>query len=164
MLNQCQCGNLESSQILVHELHTMLLILLFLGGINFMNDDKADTTKGLALLGGILAAITASMCCTGPLLLVLLGMGGAWVSGLTALEPFRPVSLGFAFFSCIYPGRKFTGSQLPAVHPTHYVPCRTLAAYTNPCSGYFPPWLQSRSALPISPRYFIKGNHDGKIK
>ena len=44
-----------------------------------------------ALAGGVLAAIGASACCVGPLLLLSLGIGGAWIAHLTALEPFRPV-------------------------------------------------------------------------
>lgn len=36
------------------------------------------------------AAIGASLCCVGPLLLVTLGIGGAWVSHLSKLEPLRP--------------------------------------------------------------------------
>jgi mercuric ion transport protein len=58
------------------------------------------------LAGGVLAGIGASACCIGPLLLVSLGIGGAWISHLTALEPLRPVFialtvmfLGLAFRS-----------------------------------------------------------------
>ena len=43
-----------------------------------------------ALLVGGLAAVGASACCAGPLLVVSLGLGGAWVSNLTALEALRP--------------------------------------------------------------------------
>jgi mercuric ion transport protein len=39
-----------------------------------------------ALLTGGLAAILASTCCLGPLLLVMLGFSGAWIGNLTALE------------------------------------------------------------------------------
>jgi mercuric ion transport protein len=56
------------------------------------------------LVVGILAAIGASVCCVGPLVLLTLGIGGAWVANLTALEPLRPwfiaitlVFLGLAF-------------------------------------------------------------------
>jgi len=38
-----------------------------------------------------LAAIGASLCCIGPLVLISLGIGGAWISYLTALEPYQPV-------------------------------------------------------------------------
>ncbi|MFQ5660891.1 MAG: mercuric transporter MerT family protein [Gammaproteobacteria bacterium] len=47
------------------------------------------STKPLWLAG--LAAIGASVCCVGPLLLLTLGIGGTWVSTLTAMEPARPV-------------------------------------------------------------------------
>ncbi len=43
------------------------------------------------LWAGTLAAIGASLCCVGPLVLVTLGIGGAWVSNLSKLEPLRPV-------------------------------------------------------------------------
>ena len=56
------------------------------------------------LAAGVLAAIGASVCCVGPLLLLTLGIGGAWVANLTAVEPLRPwliaatvVFLGLAF-------------------------------------------------------------------
>ncbi len=42
-------------------------------------------------LGAILAAIGASVCCVGPLLLLSLGFGGAWMSTLTSMEAVRPL-------------------------------------------------------------------------
>lgn len=50
-----------------------------------------------ALVGGFLAGIGASACCVGPLLLLSLGISGAWISHLTALEPYRPVFLILTF-------------------------------------------------------------------
>jgi len=47
-----------------------------------------------ALIAGGLAGIGASLCCVGPLVLVLAGVGGAWVSALTTLEPYRPIFIG----------------------------------------------------------------------
>ena len=44
-----------------------------------------------SLMAGTLAAIGASVCCVGPLLLLALGIGGAWIGNLTAFEPYRPV-------------------------------------------------------------------------
>lgn len=41
-------------------------------------------------IGAGLAAIGASACCVGPLLLVSLGIGGAWMSTLTSMEATRP--------------------------------------------------------------------------
>lgn len=42
-------------------------------------------------IGAVLAAIGASLCCVAPLVLLSIGVGGAWVSSLTALEPYRPI-------------------------------------------------------------------------
>lgn len=46
--------------------------------------------------GGLLGAIAASSCCIVPLLLFSLGISGAWIGNLTALEPYKPVFIGFA--------------------------------------------------------------------
>lgn len=44
-------------------------------------------------IGAVLAAIGASLCCVAPLVLLSIGVGGAWVSTLTALEAYRPIFL-----------------------------------------------------------------------
>ena len=46
------------------------------------------------LIAGILSAIGASICCVGPLVLLALGVSGAWIGSLTALEPYRPIFIG----------------------------------------------------------------------
>ncbi len=51
-------------------------------------------TAGRSLFAGVAAAIGASLCCVAPLVLVLLGIGGAWISYLTVLEPYRPIFIG----------------------------------------------------------------------
>ena len=43
-----------------------------------------------ALIGAALAAIGASVCCVLPLVLVLMGISGAWIANLTALDAWRP--------------------------------------------------------------------------
>ena len=57
-----------------------------------------------SLVAGALAAIGASVCCVVPLVLLMMGIGGAWIASLTALEPLRPwfiaatlLFLGLAF-------------------------------------------------------------------
>lgn len=47
----------------------------------------------LLAAGGILGAILASSCCIVPLLLVTLGVSGAWIGSLTALESYKPYFL-----------------------------------------------------------------------
>lgn len=44
----------------------------------------------VSLATGVLAGVGASLCCVAPLLLVMAGLGGAWLAHLRALEPFRP--------------------------------------------------------------------------
>ena len=47
----------------------------------------------IALLAGGVAALLASACCLGPLVLVMVGISGAWIGSLSALEPWRPLFL-----------------------------------------------------------------------
>lgn len=47
---------------------------------------RANWLAGGALIGAGLA----SACCIVPLLLVSLGISGAWIANLTALEPYKP--------------------------------------------------------------------------
>ena len=49
------------------------------------------THFNLPVIGGVMAAIGASLCCVGPFVLLSLGISGAWISSLTLLEPYRPV-------------------------------------------------------------------------
>lgn len=47
-----------------------------------------------SLVAGVFAAIGASVCCVAPLVLLSLGIGGAWVASLTAMAPYRPIFIG----------------------------------------------------------------------
>jgi mercuric ion transport protein len=59
-----------------------------------------------SLIGGVIAAIAGSACCLGPLVLVMLGVGGAWIGNLAALEPYRPYFLGIAIVFLVLAWRK----------------------------------------------------------
>lgn len=52
-----------------------------------MNKNESN----FSMVGGIIAATGAGVCCVGPLLLLLLGISGSWISNLTAFEPYRPL-------------------------------------------------------------------------
>lgn len=67
-----------------------------------MSASKDQTSWGVAAALG--AALAASACCTIPLLLVALGLGGAWIGTLTALEPFRPLFIALALGALFYAG------------------------------------------------------------
>lgn len=58
-----------------------------------------------ALFAGELAATLASTCCVGPLVLITLGVSGAWIANLTVLEPFRPIFIGAALVSLFFAWR-----------------------------------------------------------
>jgi mercuric ion transport protein len=49
-----------------------------------------------------LAALGAASCCVIPFALFVLGVSGAWIGNLTALEPYQPifVALAVAFIGC----------------------------------------------------------------
>ena len=71
----------------------------------FRYEDKhlAETKNGRGpLFAGGLAAILASTCCLGPLILVALGFSGAWIGNLTALEPYRPIFIGAALVAMFF--------------------------------------------------------------
>lgn len=56
-------------------------------------------------MGGV-AAILASTCCLGPLVLLLLGVSGAWIGNLTALEPYRPLFIVVAAAALFFASRQ----------------------------------------------------------
>jgi len=45
----------------------------------------------LLAVGGIVAALGAASCCVIPFALFTLGITGAWIGSLTALEPYQPL-------------------------------------------------------------------------
>lgn len=63
-------------------------------------------SAGKALLAGGLAALLASACCLGPLVLVLLGISGAWISRLVALEPYQPFFMAASIVALAFAGRQ----------------------------------------------------------
>jgi len=67
---------------------------------------KKSSNAGMnwSLGAGLGAAIAASACCTIPLALVSLGVGGTWISGLTALAPYRWIFVTFAMGALAYAG------------------------------------------------------------
>lgn len=58
-----------------------------------------------ALVTGGVAAVLASVCCLGPLILVALGFSGAWIGNLTVLEPYRPIFIGAALIALFFAWR-----------------------------------------------------------
>lgn len=72
----------------------------------------AEEKKSVAVLaaGGV-AALLASACCLGPLLLVSVGLSGAWMGQLQVLEPFRPYTIGIALIALYFAYRRIFRPQ-----------------------------------------------------
>jgi len=66
---------------------------------------ESENSRGILAAGGI-AAILASTCCLGPLMLVALGFSGAWIGNLTKLEPYRPIFLGASLIALFFAWRR----------------------------------------------------------
>ena len=53
-------------------------------------------SESVALGAGGIAAVLSGTCCVVPLLLVSVGVGGAWLAHLRALAPYRWIFIGLA--------------------------------------------------------------------
>ena len=62
--------------------------------------DAPSGRTGWLATGGMLGALLASSCCVVPLVLVSIGVSGAWIGNLTALEPYSPIFVVLALL-CI---------------------------------------------------------------
>ena len=56
-----------------------------------MLEKQSDAPLKGGMIGGITAALGASLCCLGPLVLLSMGVSGAWISNLSQLEAYRPI-------------------------------------------------------------------------
>lgn len=73
-------------------------------GIMAPSEETSDRRKSWFAAGGVIGAILASTCCIAPLVLVTLGISGAWIGNLTALEPYKPY---FAAIALVFIGLGF---------------------------------------------------------
>lgn len=65
----------------------------------------SESKLSLRLMGvAIVSAIVASTCCVIPLLLVLVGITGAWMVNLTALKPLTPFFTAIAIAAIAWAG------------------------------------------------------------
>lgn len=77
---------------------------------------QADVGGRTALVTGFVSAILASTCCLGPLVLITMGFSGAWISNLTALEPYRPIFIGAAVVALLLAGLRIW-AKTPVCEP-----------------------------------------------
>jgi mercuric ion transport protein len=77
--------------------------------------------------GGILGALGAASCCVAPFALFMLGISGAWISNLTALEPYQPIFAAVTF--------GFLGSGFYLAYRRPKVACAADSYCASPSSG-----------------------------
>lgn len=118
---------------------------------------KSEPQNGRgALFAGGLAAILASACCLGPLVLIALGFSGAWIGNLTVLEPYRPIFIGAALVALFFAWRRIyrPAQACKPGEAARFPKCELL---TSSFSGSWPRWSWSRSDFPTSCHFSI--NH-----
>jgi mercuric ion transport protein len=78
----------------------------------------------LIAIGGVFGALAASSCCIVPLILFSLGIGGAWISNLTALAPYKPIFvagtaglLGYGFYLIYWKPRRACAEGTACARP-----------------------------------------------
>ena len=89
--------------------------------------DAAMHKAGLLSIGGILAALAAASCCVVPFALFMAGISGAWISNLTALEPYQPIFAAVTF--------GFLGYGFYLVYRKPKVACADGSYCAKPSSG-----------------------------
>lgn len=89
--------------------------------------DRSARNAGLASIGGIAAALAAASCCVVPFALFMLGVSGAWISNLTALEPYQPIFAAVTF--------GFLGYGFYLVYRKPKVACAEGSYCAKPSSG-----------------------------
>lgn len=84
----------------------------------------SKSPKG-SLITAIIGTLLASLCCVAPLVLLMLGIGGVWVSTLTQLEFLRPIGiittivfLGIAYYK-LYITPKKCAIDKPCAKPAN---------------------------------------------
>jgi len=78
----------------------------------------------LVAIGGVLGALAASSCCIMPLVLISLGISGAWIGNLTALAPYKPLFvagtagvLGYGFHLVYWKPRRACAAGTACARP-----------------------------------------------
>jgi mercuric ion binding protein len=109
--------------------------------------------------GALIGAGLASACCVVPLLLVMLGISGAWIANLTALEPYKPYVAGvtLALGSATASGMSISSRN----RPVKTVPTALVHNRLGPprrCCGWALPSPSRRSPSTGGHPVLLKGN------
>lgn len=81
----------------------IIISLVKFENFNFMSDTSSNkNNNGMLAAGGLASAIAASACCILPLALSVLGISGAWMSNLRALDVYQPYFITLAIAAIAY--------------------------------------------------------------
>ena len=73
--------------------------------------DGARRASVWALTTAAVASLLASSCCLLPLLLVSVGLSGAWLGSLRILQPYSPILTGIAVVALAFAGQSLRRSS-----------------------------------------------------
>lgn len=76
------------------------------GEINKEIADRKLLPESAALTVGGIAALLVGACCFAPAVLMSIGLGGAWLSNLSLLEPYRPIFIAVALIALAFAWRR----------------------------------------------------------
>ena len=77
-----------------------------------MRDLASDRASAWALTTAAIGSILASSCCALPLLLVSVGLTGAWLGHLRVLQPYSPVLLAISVTALLAAGYRIFFSRM----------------------------------------------------
>ena len=90
--------------------------------------------SNVPIIGGVIAAVGAGLCCAVPFVLLLLGISGSWIVNLTLLEPYRPIFIllvivlfGFALIKTLFVGH---------IYPFHTIYNDPWVVGVGLCNGF----------------------------
>jgi mercuric ion transport protein len=66
--------------------------------------DGTERKAGRLIAVAVLASLLASTCCVLPLVLVLVGVTGAWMANLQALKPVTPYAIALTLGALVWAG------------------------------------------------------------
>jgi len=121
---------------------------------NIADVQAESSTPRIAATGSVIGAIVASSCCIVPLVLVTLGVSGAWIGNLTALEPYKPwfvavtgVFLLLGYWQVFFKPRKLCAEGSYCASPTSgrvvksALIMATILVFLAASVDYWAPWF-----------------------
>ena len=118
--------------------------------LNMIFERNSNSGSRPMVIVGLLASVTASVCCLGPFVLLATGISGAWMSRVMIVGPIQPLLIVLAVSLFAIAGWKLFG---PAVASTQSDDCETCTVGLPQKLTYFV--LAGISAVLLTSEYWI---------